>query len=118
MRKSWIPIVAAANAAFFLAPAAAWAQAPSNADRYGWCGPQMMGWSGGWYGMFLGPLFMIVGLAVAVALALALARWFGVAQGPTASPQGKTALDILKERYARGEIDKADYEDRRRTIGE
>ena len=63
--------------------------------------------------MFLGPLFMIVGLAVAVALALALARWFGVAQGPTASPQGKTALDILKERYARGEIDKADYEDRR-----
>lgn len=111
MRKSGIPIVAAANAVFILAPSAAWAQA---SDRYG---PGMMGtWGGGWYG--IGPLFMIVGLAVAIAIALALARWFGVAQGPTASPQGKTALDILKERYARGEIDKADYEDRRRTIGE
>lgn len=118
MRKNWIPIIAAATAAFVLSPAAAWAQAPSSTDRYEWCGPQMMGWSGGWYGMFLGPIFMIVALAVAIALALALARWFGGPQAPTASPPGKTALDIIKERYARGEIDKAEFEDRRRTIGE
>jgi putative membrane protein len=31
---------------------------------------------------------------------------------------GRTPLDILKERFARGEIDKEEYEERRRTLGE
>jgi putative membrane protein len=30
----------------------------------------------------------------------------------------QTPLDILKARFARGEIDKQEYEDRRRTIAE
>ncbi|MEQ1617650.1 MAG: hypothetical protein ABL883_04815 [Terricaulis sp.] len=61
----------------------------------------MMGWDGGWYGMILGPLFMIVGLAALIALALALTRWFGGPQGAGASPPPETALDILKKRFAR-----------------
>jgi putative membrane protein len=33
-------------------------------------------------------------------------------------PPARTPLDILKERFARGEIDKAEFEDRRRVLGE
>lgn len=108
-QRTLIAIVAA-NAGLALCADAAWAQA--SPDQYG---PHMM-WSGG-YGMFLGPLFMIVGLALAIALALLLVRWLGGLPWP-ASPPGKTALDILKERFARGEIDKTEYEDRRRMLGD
>jgi putative membrane protein len=109
-------------AALCLLPGAVWAQAPSDAERYyGW-GPHMMGWGGGWYAMIFGPLFMIFFLAVLVALAVILARWLGGpwpgTYPPHHLPPARTPLDILKERFARGEIDKAEFEDRRRVLGE
>jgi putative membrane protein len=72
--------------------------------------------------MIVGPLFMILVLAVLVAVVVILTRWLsGPWQGPIPphqSPPGRTPLDILKERFARGEIDKAEFEDRRRVLGE
>jgi putative membrane protein len=47
-----------------------------------------------------------------------LVRWVGGPWQPHHFPPSRTALDILKERFARGEIDKNEFEERRRVIGE
>ena len=92
------------------ASSAAWAQ------QEGWPGPgPYMMWNGG-MGMFFGPLMMIV----LVVVAILMVRWLwgsGLGTAPH-YPPGKTPLDILKERYARGEVDKQEFEERRRTLGE
>jgi putative membrane protein len=111
---------AAVSAAVILAPALSWAQTPAEPDRYLY-GPHMM-WGGGWYGMILGPLFMILVLVAVIAGVGLVGRWFGMpwygAQPPHHVPPGRAPLDILKERFARGEIDKDEYEERRRVLGE
>ncbi|MDO8840205.1 MAG: SHOCT domain-containing protein [Parvibaculum sp.] len=111
---------AALLAGIALAPALAWAQ---QAEPYGRAyGPHMMDWGGGWYGMIFGPLLMILVLAIVIAIAVLLVRWLGGAGHDVHQPHhgqaGRTALDILKERFARGEIDKEEFEDRRRTLDE
>ncbi len=84
-------------------------------------------WDGGWHGWFFGPIMMIVFIALAVVVVVLLVRWlggpghgYGHGQGGAhhAAPTGKTPLDILKERYARGEIDKEEFEERRRVLGD
>ncbi len=70
--------------------------------------------------MALGPLFFLVFIAVAVAVVVLLFRWLGDGRALAGHPHhfSRTPLDILKERFARGEIDKDEYEDRRRALGE
>lgn len=104
-----------------LIPTWVWAQGPSRPDQYGY-GPHMMGWGGGWYGMILGPLFMVLIFAAVIAFVVFLVRGIGgPGQGSQPAPPAireRTALDILKERFARGEIDKDEFEERRRVLGE
>lgn len=110
----------AAGLASVLAPGWAWAQSPPDSGGYTYA-PHMMGWGGGWYGMMFGPLFMILMLAAVIAVAVLLVRWLGGAwQGaaPHHMPPGRAPLDILKERFARGEIDKEEFDQRRRVLGE
>ena len=114
-------IAVPAIAGVVLMPALALAQQTSQPTAYP-CGPYMMNWGGGWYGMALGPLFMILVLALVIAVAVLLVRWLS---GPWHSnqssshlPPSRTPLDILKERYARGEIDKEQFEEGRRVLGE
>ena len=103
-------------------PACALAQQSPEPNKYGYGPYMMMDWNGWGYGMILGPLFMILVLVVVIVAAVAIVR--GVsgplysAHPPQPQQPGRTALDILKERYARGEIDKNEYEERRRVLGE
>jgi len=76
-------------------------------------GADMMGWGGGWgwFGfihMVLWWFLIILGIAV-------LAKWLIGASGGTRG-EGDRALSILRERYARGEIDKAEFEARERDL--
>lgn len=72
----------------------------------GYCPPMWGTW--GWMG--LGPLPMIVFIGGLIALIAFAVRWFS--QGGSRA----SALDILKERYARGEIDQAEFERRKKDI--
>ena len=70
-----------------------------------------MGWYGGW-GMGFVWIFMILFWGVAILGIAALAKWLlGISAG-SAVPPGKGALELLKERYARGEIGKEEFEPR------
>lgn len=74
-------------------------------------------WGGGTMGaggMFLGPLFMIVWLAILVAVIVFVLRWLGALPG--GNGHVLTARDILDQRFARGEIDHDEYEKRRKAM--
>ncbi len=75
-----------------------------------------MGFGVSW-GHGFGWVFMILfWLAIILAVA-ALLKWLVGASSRASAPRERTALDILKERYARGEIDRDEYERKRRDLG-
>jgi len=72
---------------------------------------------GGW-GMGFGWIFTILFWAVVILGIVALAKWLFSGGGSAGSGgSGKSALDILKERYAKGEINREQYEQMRRDLG-
>ena len=75
----------------------------------------MMGdWSGWGWGMGFGGIFMILFWALIVLGVVALAKWLFTTSGSAGS--SKSPLDVLKERYARGEINREQYEQMRRDL--
>jgi putative membrane protein len=78
----------------------------------------MMGWDGGWGPgwAFFGLVHVLWWVLILIGL-VALVRWTLV-RGPRASrpPEEDRALAILRERYARGEIDKAQFEERKQDL--
>ncbi len=97
------------------------AQQQPTAAPSPWNGSHMMGSGAEWYGMVLGPLVMILILVVAMALAILLVKWVG---GPWHGGHPHNVLpdrhptDILRERYARGEISKEEFQESRRVLNE
>jgi putative membrane protein len=65
--------------------------------------------------MGFGWIFMILFWALIVLGIVALAKWLFSA-GSAGGGAGKGPLDIVKERYARGEITRDQYEQMRRDL--
>lgn len=83
------------------------------ADYRNYCGwgmyPGMMGW--GW-------VFMLVfWVLIVVLIILLIRRLLSSGSTPiTAPPQEDSALEILKKRYARGEINKEEFESKKKDL--
>ena len=60
-----------------------------------------------------GALWMVLWWALLIVGIVALVMWMGRVNDRRSE---KSALDILKERYARGEIDQAEFEKKRRDL--
>lgn len=91
------------------APGLLWAQ--ERGYDWGWGMHPMWGWWGIWgFGMML---FMFLFWALVIVGIVLAIRW-AVRQGRPAGAD--TALEILRERYARGEINRDEFEARRRDL--
>ena len=114
-------IVPSVVAAFCVTATSAMAQVgeiPEPGGGY-YYGHDMM-WGGGqWggFGMALGPILMILIVVGIVTGIIYLLRLFGMA-GPTASSHAThdRALALLKERYAKGEIDSTEFTERKKLL--
>jgi len=106
MRLLYIKVVAAPLILFGMGiPIAAWAQ-----ERpYEYWGMHYM-WGPWGIGMML---MMLVFLGLVIAALVLGIRWL-VTQGR--EPRTDSALDILRQRYARGEINKEEFEAKKREL--
>ncbi len=79
----------------------------------------MMGWSWMWGSMGIGMmLFMLIFWVLIIAGAVALIRWLWSGPSGSISPirRGESAEEILRKRYARGEIEKEEFEEKLRIL--
>lgn len=73
-----------------------------------WDGTWGAGW--GWFG-----LMHLVWWVLVIAAVVAVFRW-GLDNPSRGVPPAGRPLEILRERYARGEIDKDEFDERRRHL--
>ena len=111
MRNRWMTALTAMSLAFASLPALA--QTATDRPDY-W----HYGWEWGWGHMLFGSMMMILfwgGIILVIVLAV---RWFGRRSSQDAAPAAprRSAFDILDERFARGDIDQEEFEERKRLL--
>ena len=79
---------------------------------WGMMGPGMMG-GFGW--MWLMPVFFIIFWGLVIWGIVALVRGLSGSRGSDSS-RADSALEVLKKRYARGEINKEEYEEKKKDL--
>ena len=92
-----------------------WAGVQQGPGYHDWpMGPGMMSpWGMGWMGMF----FMLVFWILVIVGLFLLIRWLLQATpGKRQEQREPRSVEILKERYARGEIDKEEFEQKRKDL--
>jgi putative membrane protein len=79
-------------------------------------GPGMMGWG---YGMgWFWPIIMVVFWVAVIVGIIFLIKWLVISTG-TRGPAARSEdspLEILKRRYARGEIEKQEFEEKKKDL--
>ncbi|MDD5517604.1 SHOCT domain-containing protein [Marinilabilia sp.] len=68
----------------------------------------------GW-GMGMG-WWWVIGLIIVIAVVWMVVKGMSQNNRPGNPPESKSALDYLKERYARGEINKQEFEERKKDL--
>lgn len=87
---------------------------PVWANVSGEYGEHMM-WGGGWV---IGPMMMFVMIIAVVLIVVLIVRWLAPGAGSGGNyHQHRSAVHILEERFARGEIDKAEFDERKKILG-
>jgi putative membrane protein len=67
----------------------------------------------GWGWTIFGSIFMILFWLAVILLIIWLYKQI---KGPTVAPQTETALELLKTRYAKGAIDKKEFEEKKKDL--
>lgn len=123
MKHRTVAIVSSLMAAGGIATTSALAQVGEIPERSGlyYHGHDTM-WGGGqWggFGMVLGPVFMILIVIGIVAGTIYLLRLFGAAR-PSGSGHAAhdRAMALLKERFAKGEIDTEEFAERKKLLAD
>jgi len=95
-----------------LAGQAGWSSSSGLSGHFNYM--YMMGYGYSTPFTWVGAIIMFLFWAAAITGIVLFIRWLvNQTQGKT---EGKSALDILKERYAKGEIDKKEFEERSKDI--
>lgn len=82
-------------------------------DGWGMMGPSMMGGIGFWWFM---PVLIIVFWGLVIWGLVTLVRFLVSPTGHTGAIRSSSAIEILRDRYARGEISKEEFEDKKKDL--